>query len=254
MASIQRTDTVGDSCTRQTLYDLLSTANIVSIAESDLVIPPSAAAVTAASEAPASLSNGLWWYDQTEQLLKLPVLTVGGSAASFYMSVGPDRWDYPGFNICDEPMKPGDLVRWSYSPGAGIYDITFMEPCPTWYTLSTFLRSVPQLFSCYGVIAATIPAQQFGPVANMGFLHARVDWNSVYERDSTLHMKWSWPLFVSTQYTAMLGCIDSYAAATQNALFCGQTLNSPGTDMTTCTLLGAAMCRFPLGYRPARAT
>ena len=253
MASIQRTDTIGSTCDRQDLYDLINAANIVSVSDSDLLAPEGAAAVTACSLAPSELSASKWWYDQTEQLLKVPVLSVGGSAASFFMSVGPDRWDYPGFNLCEDNMLPGDVVRWSYSPGAGIYDITFMEPVPTWYTLSTYLRAQPDLFSCYGVVTATIPPQQFGPVAVYGMGHARVDWNSVYQFHNSLAMNWSWGLHISTQYTATLYCIDDNAASENNALFVGQTLNCPGSNNTDCTLTGAVIFRFPLGYRPSRA-
>ena len=250
MGSLNRTETVSGSCTRQTLYDLINTSTITGLSDSDIISTMSA---TAASEPPAEITNHRLWYDQTQQLLKFPVTSLEGSAASFWMSVGPDRWDYPGYNVCVDYMLPGDVVRWSYSPAAGIYDITFMEPTPTWYTLSTHLRANPPLYSCYGLVAATIAPQQFGPVATIGIAHAKIDWNSVYQHDDTLAMKYSWALHLCTQYTATLYCINSTDACSLNAPYVGQTLNSPGSNSTACTYPGAVFFRFPLGYRPSRA-
>jgi hypothetical protein len=87
MANITRTETIvlGQTITRETIANLLENALVSSLGLSDL--DESAIVVTAASEAPTA-ALGKWWWDQTEQLMK-----VYDSTHSLWLAIGPDRRD-----------------------------------------------------------------------------------------------------------------------------------------------------------------
>lgn len=256
MANLQRTTTISGTCNRQDLWDLIANANVINASASDAVNPTGAAAVsvTAASSPPATLTDTAWWFDQTEQLMKVPVTYVGSSPASFFMSIGPDRWDTPGLNMASDTMAKGEIVRFSYSAGAGIYDCTFMEPNPTWYTATAWLRKIPELRSAYGVVAATIPPGEFGPITTMGFVHVKVDYLSCAVRTSACRMNYAPPLFIHTSMTATAMGPATYVSPDEHlATIFGVALALPGQGNTAATQLCPAFVRFPLGCsRPAR--
>jgi hypothetical protein len=255
MANLQRTTTIAGTCSRQDLYDLIANANIINASEADRVNPNGAVvSITAATLAPSVLQDTTWWYDQFDQLLKMPVTYVGSTPASFYMSVGPDRWDAPGYNIASVTLAKGYVVRFSYSAGAGIYDCTYMEPNPTWYTATPWLRKIPELRSVYGIAAADIPPGQFGPVTTMGFVHVKVDYLSCGPRTSACKMNYAPTLFIHTSATGVAMGPATFVSPDEHLVtMVGVALSMPGVGNTAATQLCPAFVRFPLGSaRPAR--
>jgi hypothetical protein len=250
MGTLTRTTTIGDTCTRQDLYDLLAKATL-NLAAGDLSSGIVAAGLTAASVAPA-ISEGVLFYDLTEQLLKLPMTKVGDSAASFYMAVGPDSWQFPGFNVADTIIPRGSLVRFSYSPAAGPYDITHMEPFPTNHTLTFSLgwagmKSLKQLRNAYGIAEATIAPNEFGPVCTYGLAHALVDPSGSYQLTGDWLNKQSFGLCIHTAVTGMarVPAMNPHWLADMFGLL----LTRPET--TCVSFLAPVFVMFPLGQGSA---
>lgn len=250
MGSITRTKTLTTSCTRQDLYDLLATATLNLVA-GDLSGSVVAAGVTSASLAPA-LQEAVFWYDQTEQLLKWPVLQVGASPASFYMAVGPDSWQFPGFNAAVGTIPKGQIVRFSLGEGAGPYDITHMEPFPTNHTLTFALgwagmKSLAQLRNAYGVAAATIAPNEFGPVCTFGLTHVLTDPSGSFQLTGDWKNKQTFGLCFHTAVTGMA----RVPAITPNFLadMFGMLLARP--EVTCESFLAPAFVMFPLGQGSA---
>lgn len=247
MADIQRTTNIGSTCNRQNLYDLLDQSNLINVTTDDVAsgvaLPVS---ITAASEAP-TFSTDLWWFDQTDQLLKIPLTDVGGSPASCYLAVGPDSWHYPGFNVASDTIRKGELLRFSYSPGAGIYDITPMEPVTTNVTSNACLRCWPQLRNMYGIAGTTIAPGEFGPVVCKGFAHAIVDFETWYERTGTYTNRYTQVLHPSTQYTGTFASIPVGELTTDFADTVALGLTNP--EATGVSVLGPVFCEFPAGRR-----
>lgn len=243
MASINRTATLGDEGNRQDIYELLSTAGVTGLGEGDL--SGDFLNFAASSEAPATLTRTRWWYDQTEQLLKIPLTEVDGSPASCYLSVGPDSWHYPGFNAGDDAIRKGELLRWSYS-STGVYDVVSMEPVTSQVTHTAQLRTVKQLTTLCGVAAATIAAGEFGPVCAYGFAHAWVDLSTVDAyRNSYLNNNAS-ELVPSSEYTGTLQAPLGIAPE-KRADVVAMVLARPET--TNATYMCPVFCMFPPGKK-----
>lgn len=184
-ARFVRADTIGNTVTRQTLYDLLSNSTIVGYN------PPVAQNVVAQSE-PPDLSASIIWFDQTDQLLKIPVTDVDGSGASFWMSIGPDSWWYPGYNVSSVTIRRGEWCCWSYST-SGTYDITPMPPSAEFADSRKVARGLAHVRCICGPAQATIAPNEFGPICTSGFCVALYDVRSShavigYNNDKSRHM------------------------------------------------------------------
>lgn len=166
-ARFVRVDTVGNSVTRQTLYDLLGNSTV------DGFNAPVAQNVVSQTE-PPTLDNSIVWFDQANQLLKIPVTNVDGSAASFWLSIGPDSWWYPGYNVSGETIRRGEWCCWSYS-STGTYDVVPMAPSPEYTKYTKVARGLPNVRCVCGPAQATIAANEFGPICTSGFAVALYD-------------------------------------------------------------------------------
>lgn len=87
---IQRNITVGQVCTRQTLYDMIWTSRLTGVDYASLSADAKNACVWCASSPPVSMANGAWWWDMTTQLMR-----VFDSATSYAYAIGPDRFEIP---------------------------------------------------------------------------------------------------------------------------------------------------------------
>lgn len=86
------TISAGDVVTRQTLYDLLALAGLSgNVQASDL--SPTLLTIVSQSLAPATLTPGLVWYDQTEQVVKVGTDYLDGTCVSCWLAFGPDAFD-----------------------------------------------------------------------------------------------------------------------------------------------------------------
>lgn len=103
--TIERTDTVS----RQTIYDLVANAVGGTVQATDL--SDEVKVVVSQSEAPTTVSPGLVWWDQTEQLMKVYTDMIDGTACSVWLSVGPDRFDVA--MLATEPIPFGAAVQFT---------------------------------------------------------------------------------------------------------------------------------------------
>lgn len=243
MAQFSRTKTLTDSCTRQDLYDLINTANISGLVAGDLTSP--VVGLTVASAVTLPSDQYTWWWDQTEQLLKFPVLSVGASPASFWMAAGPDRWDFPGFNVSAEPIQRGAVVRWSYAAGAGEYDCTPCEPIVSNITGGRTLKATPEARNLYGIAQATIGPGEFGPIMCRGFGHALVHWSSVHGLFNSILNNKHFPLVASSAYTGYLSAPPRTGGPIMNMHHVATGLARPET--AGVSVLGPVYCAFPAG-------
>lgn len=246
MANFQRTETVGDSADRQTLADLIGTAGVQNLLTAD-VIGLAAVSITSTSANTSAPVNGTWWWDQTDQLFKMPVLDISGFSTSFYASVGPDAWDFPGYNINSYTVHKGSLLRWDTAAGANVYGCTPMEPITTFMTDGRALRAHAQMCHAYGFAAEHIAPEQYGPVRTEGFGHVRGEWNTysdLYlnsENDHTMY-----PLVPSTQYTGYVQAVPrGYGLPTWISQVAAGVVRPH--NITATSVLAPALIHLPAG-------
>jgi hypothetical protein len=244
MATFQRSDSIGDSANRQDLYDLINTAEVKNLTAAD-VIGLGSVAITATSSYPGTPTVAVWWWDMHDQLLKMPVNVVGSDSAEFYASVGPDCWDFPGYNICSYTIEKGTLVRWDTSVGANPYGCTPMEPMVTFMTSGRDLRAHDQMRSVYGFASAHIPPTSYGPIATEGYSRVKVDWptyDALY-LDTGNHQ--FWPLIPSTQYT---GYVQTTYRTAGLPTYITQVATGVARPTTTgMSVLAPALIHLPAG-------
>ncbi len=149
------------------LAALLTTANVVGWS------PPLAVNVASQSEAPDLRPSYAWW-DKTEQLLKVPITNLEGSPASFWMSIGPDSWHMPAYNITDQILAKGTFVCFSWST-TGRFDIQPMVPSPNTYGRVRQARANVYLRNMCGVLQTTLASNQFGPMCVQGYAYGLYD-------------------------------------------------------------------------------
>lgn len=96
----------GDIVTRQTIYDLVRLAGLSGIQASDL----DAGTLTIVSQSlpPTSITPGMLWWNQTEQLMMVYTDMIDDTGCSVWLAFGPDRFDVALY--AEEPIPYGAAV------------------------------------------------------------------------------------------------------------------------------------------------
>lgn len=109
MAKLSPIITFSEPITRQSLYNMWSTATLGTIAKGDLA--PGVLSVetgTGLTDAPAVPEPGQVYWSLLDQLLFVWHDEVEGTGVSLWLAVGPDRFDTPC--LADDPIPGGALV------------------------------------------------------------------------------------------------------------------------------------------------
>jgi hypothetical protein len=215
---------VTTTVTRQTLYDLVYNAIGATVQQSDLssdVLP-----IMAQSSPPNNPPPGMFWFDQTDQLMKVFVDVIDDTGCSIWLSVGPDRFDVAC--LAGEPLPFGAALVFS---GAGR---TVQLP-PDWPALSQNTSYTNMRFEHLKVVgfqnennnadhtASTVASNSWFPMAVSGLVWA---WNVMGDNTKlgfTGNMAWAglpssfsaWTGFSS--YTAIRGGLVVTTHANYNA-------------------------------------
>jgi hypothetical protein len=107
--------------TRQTLYDMWSTATLstldtTSLSEDYMPIEVG----TGISDRPSSPKPGQHYWDYGQQLMYVFFDEVDGTGASLWLACGPDRWEVAA--LCQGPIAAGGLVTLAYDRWITPYD------------------------------------------------------------------------------------------------------------------------------------
>lgn len=167
MAKLNRTQSLGTTVTRQHLYDLISTCGFTDLG----ITLAGVGNIVAASAAPTTFTASTWWWDMTNQLLKVPVCCVEGSACSIWLAVGPDSWETPVYNPGPNALPFGMLV--SFKTGAaGIYDVEPTVPQAAFTSTFSYrvenLRMDRNVRNTLGHLQATLAAGEWGRAVYRG--------------------------------------------------------------------------------------
>lgn len=255
--SLQRGDSLGNSVNRQDLYDLISNATLTGTATG--VVVGRTLAITAVSEAPAVPSDGnTWWYDRTQNLLKVPLNAVGASPCSMWLSVGPDAWQVPVLNSNSYTLPMGSLCSWKQT--GGLYEVEPLAPvAPGTNTPRGWLselRSSANARGYAGAVQEDIAPGEIGALTWYGFAYVNCTGFGDTNGIPTAQAKYNYPAYItiSTSHTRtafavhgddvhsrpnVLGGLLSHATATGGALpahVCPCLLDGP---WNSGTVLGA---------------
>lgn len=231
MARLLRTQSLGNTVTRQHLYDLINTCGFTDLN----VVVTGAGAIVASTAAPTSFTATTWWFDQEHQVLRVPLASVGGSPCSLWVAVGPDSLEQPVYNPPGSPtIAKGAVLSWK-TGAAGQYDVepTILRPTtgPTYSTQVVSLRMDRNLRNAFGVLQATLAAGQFGRAVYRGFGYG-LCWDAAAVGDGNS----SYPLVLSTAYTAT-GFATRTAYATGPWAYAIRLCRPPTTFGTTPVVL-----------------
>ena len=175
MAYLHRTQSLGNTVTRQNLYDIIYTSQLRGVS----VTKGGPVDLVCQSAVPSALTFGTWWWDQREQLLRVPVAAVDGSPCSFWMSVGPDCLCTPVYNPSTEyTLTKGMLVSWSEDADHGPRGVVPTKPRDvstntTWSIMVDAIRNNINLRSIIGAVQEHVPPASWGPCAYYGFAYVR---------------------------------------------------------------------------------
>ena len=227
--SLTRSENLAGVVTRQNLYDLIATSSLAGSGAGE----SAGVNITAVSLAPAVPSNGnTWWWDMSNQLLKLPLNAIGNSACSLWLSIGPDSWEIPLLNTTDQTLPKGCVMSFSEDAGAGFYAAKPTPPvAPAADTVIGFFNalsiSAAHRGVC-GVLQATAVAGQIVPAVYQGNCYARIEGISGIVGDNTRALAAA----MATNSTGMFvayplsgGAID-YRIMDIGAVLCHPTPNS----------------------------
>lgn len=194
MARLLRTQSLGTTVTRQDLYDLIHTSALTDIG----VTVVGVSSIVASTNAPG-FTTSIWWFDQEKQLLRVPICSVGGSACSLWLSVGPDSLETPVYNASANVYPRGAIV--SFAPGDGIYNIELTaarnHTSTTYGAIVRESRLNRNLRNALGVLQATLSQGQWGCAVVRGVCYARM-LSTTAAASGNLNER----MMLSTQYTA----------------------------------------------------
>jgi len=175
--SLLRENTILTTVNRQDLYDLLTTCTLQGTADTGIILD-NTMQITAVSVAPAlPADSGTWWYDLTQELLKIPVSAVGSSACSMWLSVGPDAWQLPVYNGNNYTLTAGAIT--SYNTTGVELTGGFTPDTSSPYDFLTAMRASSNIRGYAGVVQDDIAPGGFGPLTWYGFAYVNVDLRGV---------------------------------------------------------------------------
>lgn len=233
--SLERAGSLGNSVTRQNLYDLLSNCSLTGTAAG--VSVQHTIAVTAVSEAPAVPSGGdTWWYDLSQELMKVPINSVKGSPCSLWLSVGPDAWQIPVLNSNDYTLRMGELC--AFKAGGGFYEVerlagyTPADNSPREHLHA--LRHSANARGFIGAVQSTVSPGEFGALTWYGFGYADVGGFGDDNGIPAAHAKYNYPsyLAIATNYSGTGFAID-HANPYYYVNILGAVLSHPTTTTGT---------------------
>jgi len=244
--NLSRTQSIGDTCTRQDLYDLINTSELTGTGDGGV---RAGLVCTAVSEAPPIPVNGdVWWWDKTLQLMKCPINAVGNSACSVWLSMGPDSWEMPVCNVNANTLAKGTVVSFSSNADDGYYAV---EPHAaavsmmgnTYFAKRDMLTGIPVHRGLCGVLQATAVQGQIVPATYKGFTYALVD---------VALSDYNYPecLAISTTHTGMLSSLvdETYARSQfDSELVVGGLISHVDKDLFTDPILSPCFVHFPWG-------
>jgi hypothetical protein len=203
---ISRTQSIGNTCTRQHLYDLVATSTLSGSASGG---DSSGLPATAATNPPTVPTDGnMIWWDMGHQVMKVPVNSVGSSACSMWMSIGPDSWEMPVCNVCADTLARGTVVSFSSNSAHGFYAVEPLKPMlavsNTIIGYYTHMVHSSNLRGMCGVLQATAISGQIVPCVYRGFGYARVEGYAGLAAGNDKDRNWGHTAAMSTAYTGML--------------------------------------------------
>lgn len=212
MARLLRTESLGVSVNRQHLYDLIHTSSLTDVG----VTVVGVSSIVASTNNPGFTSS-VWWFDQDLQLLRVPIVAVGGSPCSLWLAVGPDCLETPVYNATANVYPRGSVVSYATS---GIYDVELTVPRITTNTsyglLVAELRQNSNMRSLAGVLQATLSQGQWGCAAVRGVCYTR---NRTVAASASANT--ALKMVMSTTYT---GCVDWSSSFNCNPLHIGYVM------------------------------
>lgn len=224
MARILRTQALGVSVNRQHLYDLIHTSSLTDIG----VTVVGVSSIVASTNNPGFTSS-IWWFDQDLQLLRVPIVAIGGSPCSLWLAVGPDCLETPVYNASVNTYPRGAVV--SYAP-TGIYDVELTRPrqntSASFGSVVAEFRKDTNIRAMAGLLQATLSPNQWGCAAVRGVCYTYVRTVAASENTNVVYRT-----VMSTAYT---GACDHRLYFNCNPLQIGYVMCAPSVSFT------AGMC------------
>lgn len=160
--NIVRTETIDSPVlNREIIANLLQNAVISGVTAADMT--SNVAFISADSTPPASPSQGMWWWDTGEQLMK-----VYDSVHACWLAIGPDRRDMAVQNWTGDTLFKGAGV--SLVPGGGGLKVQAHTPVTDGSVSANMI----------GTMADTTASGAWGPMSYLGIVWLRDDENGVY--------------------------------------------------------------------------
>lgn len=186
MAHISRTGALGQVATRQDLFDLIETARLKDITESDLSFTwADAGVILTSTEPPSNLMHGALWFDTY-----FNVFRVFDSRVSYALAIGPDMFDFAARAAVDIPQ--GRIVQFNVSLTAANWSaegLPWVQPIGTSSDLSyvgpeiaaSIIGGAQNTAVSGGYVAVTYLGFGYGaivPVGSIGCSPCSVCWSA----------------------------------------------------------------------------
>lgn len=161
---------VGDQINRETIANLLETGLLSQLTVSDLA--SGVIMVTSQSEPPTNPLHNQWWWDQTQQLMR-----VYDSGTSLWLAIGPDRKDVPMINWTGGTSPRGAGVTPMLGSAA---ERRVVHPDNTIGGGHAGIHTEHMI----GTWADTVASGAWGAVSFIGFVWAKLDPNAGFPEAS----------------------------------------------------------------------